>query len=68
MGYWSDRQIEMNEGPNLGTVDKYVCSSCVVDEALEELVEKYISSNNCSYCGDLDEEIPLGAHFDVVVV
>lgn len=67
MGYWSDRQIEMNEGPNLGTVDKYVCSSCVADEALEELVEQHITSNNCSYCGDFDEETPFGAPFDVVM-
>lgn len=67
MGYWSDRQIEMNEGPNLGTVDKYVCSSCVVDEALEELVEQNITSNNCSYCDDFNEDTPFGAPFDVVM-
>ncbi|TOD62612.1 hypothetical protein CGJ60_13850 [Vibrio parahaemolyticus] len=67
MSYWSEKQIEMDAGPNLGTLDKYVCSSCVVDEALEDLVEEHITLNNCSYCDGFDEDTHCGAPFDVVM-
>jgi len=66
MSYWSDKAIEKMECPNLGQLDTYVCSECVVDEALVDLVTANLQENECSYCGKLDDS-PCAAPFNVIM-
>jgi hypothetical protein len=66
MGYFSDLAISMNEGPNITERDTTVCGNCVVDDALQLLVENNLSSKICSYCKEesCDEN---SAPFDIVM-
>ena len=67
MDYWSDKMIEINEGPNIGAMDTFVCENCVEDVALANIVKKNITKENCSYCDSDGEEPILGAPFDIIM-
>ena len=49
-----------------GTLDTHVCSDCVVDAALRELVESNLSGFECSYCGITSGD-PVAAPLEVVI-
>jgi hypothetical protein len=66
MGYFSDLAISMNEGHNLTERDTFVCGDCVVDEALQVLVDDNLESKNCSYCEAESSDL-IAAPFDLVM-
>jgi len=45
--------------------DKYVCASCIEDPALQEIVERNLEKNACSYCGKRRKRL-IAAHLDIV--
>jgi len=45
--------IEMYESPQLSGLDKFICTDCVVDEALMDLVKDNLSAKTCSYCDEI---------------
>ncbi|OBU35996.1 RES domain-containing protein [Photobacterium phosphoreum] len=67
MGYFSDLSILMNEGPQLTELDKNVCIECVVDAALQNLVEKNLTSRTCDYCGEENDVTAIAAPFNTVM-
>lgn len=54
-----------DEAP-FNSIEKYICSDCVEDEALEVIVKSNLHSNKCDYCGK-ESHIPIGAPFDLVM-
>jgi hypothetical protein len=68
MGHFSDLSISMNEGPQLSELDKNVCSECVVDSALQYLVQEKLTSGLCDYCGDENDESLIAAPFNAVML
>lgn len=68
MGYHSDLMIEMHESPQLSGLDKFICTDCVVDEALMDLVKDNLSAISCSYCEETSENGELiSAPYDVIM-
>lgn len=67
MGYFSDLAISMSEEPNITERDTHVCKDCVVDEALQLLVDKNLSSKTCSYCGEKSSKL-IAASFNVIML
>jgi hypothetical protein len=45
--------------------DKYVCASCMEDQALQEVVERNLEKNVCSYCGKRSRK-GIAAPLDIV--
>lgn len=45
-----------------------VCSECVVDSALQHLVNANLTSNVCDYCGEEDEGAFIAAPFNTVML
>ncbi|WP_374531620.1 HEPN-associated N-terminal domain-containing protein [Acinetobacter sp.] len=66
MGYWSDYQIQMHEKPALLSINKTICSDCVKDEFLSNLVIQNLCSNRCSYCLNTSENM-IATNYDVVM-
>lgn len=56
MGYFSELQIAINEGPQITKLNKNICSDCVVDDALRVLVNQKLTSVTCDYCGEDGED------------
>ena len=44
---------------------KYVCKDCIEDDALQQIVEENLGSNQCSYC-EKEEEVDIAAPLDKV--
>ena len=66
VGYWSDYQIQMHEKPALLSINKTICSDCVKDEFLSNLVIQNLCSNRCSYCLNTSETM-IATNYDVVM-
>ncbi|TCJ26770.1 hypothetical protein E0X81_13910 [Halomonas sp. GDM18] len=67
MGRFSELSISMYEGPNLTSIDKFICKECVIDSELAKVVSNGLSANYCSYCGvESDEYMAIG--FDVIML
>ncbi|WP_218689584.1 HEPN-associated N-terminal domain-containing protein [Psychrobacter sp. BF1] len=68
MGYHSELSISMYESPQLSGLNKSICSYCVLDDSLSNLVAVNLSSNSCSYCGEENEEgYLIAAPYNVVM-
>lgn len=67
MGYYSDLDISMNEGPNIEERDTFVCKNCVVDDALKSFVNDNQVSNSCSYC-DEESNTLIAAPFNLIML
>jgi hypothetical protein len=51
MGYWKERQIQLDE---LGYADigwKFACADCLEDLDLKTFVAQHVAEKECSYCG-----------------
>jgi len=66
MGYFSDKDLEEWEIPNIQERDTAVCDTCVVDDALAELVNANLEFHECSYCGKSSTK-PCAASFNLVM-
>lgn len=51
MGYWKERQIQLDE---LGYTDigwKFACADCLNNPDLKAFVAEHAAEKECSYCG-----------------
>jgi len=66
VGYWSERQLEDMERGWSSTIDKTVCASHFLGEAIAAFVAGKADEVECSYCG-LTSDLPIAVHLDVVI-
>lgn len=59
---WNDHIEDLG----YSTLDTHVCADCVVDDALQELVDSNLSGFECSYCG-ITSDVPIAAPFEIVM-
>lgn len=50
MGYWKERQIEVQQQGYNNPPDKYVCAKHFLDTPLKEFAEKNAERGHCNYC------------------
>ncbi|MGF1689663.1 HEPN-associated N-terminal domain-containing protein [Photobacterium kagoshimensis] len=68
MGHFSELMISRWETPQLSGLDKFICSECVIDSALQKLVNANLCSVSCCYCGEENEDGEvIAAPYDIVM-
>lgn len=63
MGYWKERQIQLDE---LGYADigwKFACANCLEDPDLKAFVAQHVAETECSYCGQR-ADVPIAMPVD----
>lgn len=66
MGRMKDWLIEQQERGYYFVGDKYVCSDCIQEPAVQAFIEDNLVHNECSYCGN-KSSVNVAAHIDKVI-